>query len=473
MSGPIQNKTRVATPNSFDSSQIDQAYRLTWRHADQLCEISSAEISGPLCRIGKHPSNDVAIEDPTISGCHAELEITVLGCQLRDLSSTNGTWIQGLRINDVLLMESTEIRIGPITISFEPLSAAPAATQKKYAILKAKVPPSHDSSITKFHGIIGGSTQSQQLFNILEKVAAKDVTVLIEGESGTGKEGVAEAIHQASKRATKPFVVLDCAAIPESLIESELFGHERGAFTGATSRYDGHFRQANGGTLFLDELGELPITMQPKLLRVLESRQVRPVGGTKRAPVDVRVITATNRNLGQAVNEGTFREDLYYRLSVVSVRLSPLRDRIDDINLLVPHFIRQLLPDDPNRAKSIISQISDRAWTRLKALPWRGNVRELKNFIERTMVFSDDRLATALIPSADDVGIPTGDIDSNTTQGINLSTPFSTEKRRHVEAFERRYLLSQLAKHDHNFAASARASGLDRMNFKRLAKKYI
>jgi len=461
--------TRIVSPNLINSQ-----YRLTWHCANQSHEIRSATIAGPCCRIGKHQSNDVVVDDPMVSGCHAELKVTAHGYQLTDLSSTNGTWIQGIRINDVLLTTSTTIRVGTIDLTLELLSESNAVQSK----LETTIHSTKTTRPTTFHGIVGCSAQSQQLFEMLEKVAVKDATVLIEGESGTGKEGVAEAIHLASNRAKKPFVILDCAAIPEALIESELFGHERGAFTGATSRYDGHFRQADGGTLFLDELGELPLAMQPKLLRVLESRKVRRVGGSRPDAVDVRVVAATNRNLGKAVNEQAFREDLYYRLSVVSVRLTPLRERPDDIDLLVPHFIRQLLPTDLDRANEIISQISDRVWERLKALPWRGNVRELKNFIERTMVFSDDRILTALIPKQGDANgdasqLSPGENTGESILDINLAEPFSSAKRRHIEEFERKYLLAQLAKHNHKFAPAARASGLDRMNFKRLVKKYM
>jgi DNA-binding NtrC family response regulator len=278
---------------------------------------------------------------------------------------------------------------------------------------------------------------------------------------------VAQAVHQASPRAGGPFVVLDCAAVPATLMESELFGHERGAFTGASARREGRFTEAHGGTLLLDELGELPLELQPKLLRVLESRQVRPLGAAAPHAVDVRLLAATNRDLALEVNRGAFREDLYYRLAVVQVRLPPLRQRPEDIRPLTAHFIQAAMAGEPRRAEEILRGISDANWRRLEGLSWPGNVRELANFIERTLILSGGPIHSAHIPQG---GAGPGAPAS--APAVDLEQPFRDHKARVVQAFERAYLLGQLARHDNNVSAAARAAGLDRMNFKRLLKKY-
>ena len=302
---------------------------------------------------------------------------------------------------------------------------------------------------------------------MLERAAPTDATILVEGESGTGKERVAAAVHQASLRSAAPLVVMDCAAVPANLMESELLGHERGAFTGATTRKQGRVQEAHGGTLFLDEIGELPLEMQPKLLRVLETRQVRPVGGTDTRAVDFRLVAATNRDLAREVNRGSFREDLYYRLAVVQITVPPLRQRTEDLRLLVRHFVGLLL-DDARRAREILRGISEENWRRLEGLPWSGNVRELRNFIERTLILTGGPIHSEYIP--DRAAASGGNADLGPV--VDLDRPFSLHKSEVVAAFERSYLLSQLARHDSNVSAAARASGMDRMNFKRLLKKY-
>jgi DNA-binding NtrC family response regulator len=286
---------------------------------------------------------------------------------------------------------------------------------------------------------------------------------LIEGESGTGKEVVARAIHERSTRADGPFEVFDCAAVPTALVESELFGHERGAFTGASERRIGRVEAANGGTLFLDELGELPLDVQPKLLRVLERREVRRLGGTTTTPVDLRVVAATNRDLAREVNRGAFREDLYYRLAVVRVSLPPLRDRRDDIRPLAEHLIRRaIIP--PLDAESVIGRIASDDWARLVSHPWPGNVRELRNVIERSLALGDGTMEPATMTA--DRGRPRG------TLTVNLVRPFVEHKSDIVAAFEEAYVLGLLARYDGNVSRAARAAGLERMNFKRVLKKY-
>jgi len=234
-----------------------------------------------------------------------------------------------------------------------------------------------------FENIVGTSKKMQEIFRIVDAVADTNATVLIEGESGTGKELVARTIHWRSKRRGGPFVPVDCTSLPKDLIESELFGHEKGAFTGAHVSTKGLFRMADGGTIFLDEIGELPIGVQSKLLRVLEERIVRPVGATQSHPVSVRVVAATNRNLESVMNEQEFRKDLYYRLNVVNIKLPPLRERRDDIPLLVDFFLREMRKDE---SKSAIEGLTSDAMDALVNYSWPGNVRELGNMIERCFV---------------------------------------------------------------------------------------
>ncbi|HVO29710.1 MAG TPA: sigma-54 dependent transcriptional regulator [bacterium] len=246
-----------------------------------------------------------------------------------------------------------------------------------------------------FHGIIGRTSAMRKVFTLIDSIAPTDATVLVNGETGTGKELVARALHDLSPRRDKPFVSVNCAAIPETLLESELFGHEKGAFTGAIRRKTGRFEEAHTGTIFLDEIGELPLSMQSKLLRVLQERQVRRVGGTQAIDIDIRIVLATNRDLEKMVKDGRFREDLYYRVHVVPVTLPSLRERIDDLPLLVEHFVGKYR----GKANSSAQGFSKNALARMSRYPWPGNVRELENFIERALILSRDRII-------DDVDLP-------------------------------------------------------------------
>ncbi|MGB5811242.1 MAG: sigma-54-dependent Fis family transcriptional regulator, partial [Polyangiales bacterium] len=254
------------------------------------------EIASERVTIGRSLICDLVLTDTSVSGTHCEIVANEAGFLLRDLGSTNGTSVSGVRVREGWLEPGVTLKLGHTVVRFEVGSGT------------VEIDLSHQE---RFFELIGHSVRMSEIFAVLEKVAASDLTVLIRGETGTGKELVARAIHRASKRAQKPLVVQDCSAIPANLIESILFGHERGSFTGAADRSRGCFEHADGGTLFLDEVGELDISLQPKLLRVLETHEVRRVGGSRTIPVDVRVVAATNRDLRQMVNDGTFREDLY------------------------------------------------------------------------------------------------------------------------------------------------------------------
>jgi two-component system, NtrC family, response regulator GlrR len=317
------------------------------------------------------------------------------------------------------------------------------------------------SEPTRFGNLVGRSAPMRSLFELLRRASVSDATVLIEGETGTGKEATAEAIHREGTRRNGPFVVIDCGAIPANLLESELFGHERGAFTGAVASRQGAFEAAGGGTIFLDEIGELSLDLQPKILRALERRQVKPVGTTQYAHFDARVIAATNRSLRAEVQAQRFRSDLYYRLAVVQVKLPALRDRGSDLPLLVDHVLRSLGASALPIAAALSSP---EFFGRIRDYRWPGNVRQLRNYIERCVALDDATLSPQLdtMPPANES--PFGAID--------ISQPLKSARERCVGNFERRYLEALLLRHNNNVSAAARAAEVDRIHFYRLLWKH-
>jgi DNA-binding NtrC family response regulator len=293
----------------------------------------------------------------------------------------------------------------------------------------------------------------REVFGLLERVSPSDATILVTGRSGTGKELVAEAVHDHSPRRKGPFMVVDCSAVPRDLIESELFGHAKGSFTGAIANRKGAFEQASGGTLFLDELGELPSDLQPKLLRALERREVRRVGTNEPVPIDVRVVAATNRNLREEVARGSFREDLYYRLAVVQVHLPSLRDRPDDIPLLADHFLRESCKGrEP-------MNISYQTMERLRRHEWPGNVRELRNFIERAVLLSSGGEVDG---SFLDIGEGPRVRTPSEALVVDCEIPFKDAKARLLEEFERAYWVKLMEQCGGNLSAAARTAGMHR-----------
>jgi len=321
-------------------------------------------------QIGSHPSNQIAIRDRTISRFHCEVFVERGGgVWVKDLGSRNGTRVNGTRVREAELSDGAVLELSHLQLAFGWLAERNAL----------EVAPD-----TCFGTLVGSSVPLRAAFALLEKAAKSTFTVLLTGESGTGKSQAAEMIHARSARASKPFRIVDCAAVPANLLDSELFGHERGAFTGATERRLGVFEEADGGTVFLDEIGELPADLQPKLLRVLESREVRRVGSNRHLTVDVRLIAATNRDLRAEVNAGRFRADLYFRLAVLLVQLPALRERPGDIPLIASELVKRLSLDEQTRAALL-----DPAFlARLRLAPWPGNVRELRNAIERALILS-------------------------------------------------------------------------------------
>jgi DNA-binding NtrC family response regulator len=407
--------------------------------------------------VGRSVICDLPLNDQAVSGTHFEIQAHERGFLLRDLDSTNGVFVGDLQVREIWVNHNQTVRIGQTLLRFEPLDRTVDI----------------DVSLREsFHELIGKSLRMREIFALLERVGPTDLTVLIRGETGTGKELVARAIHRASKRAQESLVVQDCSAIPKDLIESTLFGHEKGSFTGAVDRKTGCFEQAEAGTIFLDEVGELDLSLQPKLLRVLEQRTIKRVGGSKEMPVDVRVVAATNRDLRKMVSQGSFREDLYYRLGVVTVELPALRERPEDIPALVNNFLAQIsLRRFADEQRSFT--VSDEAMARMVAYEWPGNVRELRNTVERAASLAEgdrlevpDLLPTSQRSTSEHPGV--GGAGAAVEEGL----PFKEAKQRVIDQFEAAYLRALLDRHGGNVTRSAQAAGLTRYHLRELAKRY-
>jgi transcriptional regulator with PAS, ATPase and Fis domain len=388
--------------------------------------------------IGTHESADLVLSDATVSRFHCEIVIGEGPPLLRDLGSRNGTGVGDTSVLVGHLRDGAMLAVGRTRIRFELTSD------------HVKVPVSDRE---RFGSMRGVSRDMRVVFAQLERAARSDVTVLLTGETGTGKDVAAESIHRESARAGGPFVVVDCGSIPGPLLESELFGHERGAFTGADRSRPGAFELADGGTLFLDELGELGLELQPKLLRALEDRSVQRVGSGVRAQVDVRLVAATNRNLRTEVNAHRFRSDLYYRLAVMEVTLPPLRQRPQDIPGLVEALLEGM-DADPSIIATLVSGTFVGA---LGQHSWPGNVRELRNYLERCVAMEQPMPLGA----TDDGGPPT----------VDVREPYKEARDRWLRHFERRYLEEQLRLHGNNVSAVARASRVDRIHLYRMLSR--
>jgi len=396
--------------------------------------------------VGKEPDNDLHLPDDTVSRRHCELSKEPGGILVRDLGSTNGTRVDGARIETATVPPGTVLRIGEVEVALRAGAA------------KAEVLP---SASTEFGGALGQSLAMRSIFGVLERVAPTDATVLLEGETGTGKDVLARAIWSASPRSGKPFVVVDCGAVAYSLIESELFGHERGAFTGAIAARQGAFELADGGTLFLDEIGELPLDVQPKLLRVLETREFRRVGGNRTMKANVRILAATKRNLTREVAAGKFREDLYFRLAVVPVTVPPLRGRREDIPMLVRHALKAT-------ANGADLTLSEETMQTLAAHDWPGNVRELRNVLERAVYMSQaagtKELTLISLP------ISGGSLDGSFH--FEPGKSYRETRARYEADFEKRYVKWLLGRHGGNVSAAAREARMDRKHLHDIAKKH-
>jgi two-component system response regulator GlrR len=401
-----------------------------------------------LATVGRHKTNDLVLEDPRVSGVHLELRRIGARVHARDAGSTNGTWLGDHRVIEIELAVGAELTIGTTLLRLDVDEDAAGATL---------------SASDSFGELVGQSTVMRELFATLERIAPKNLTVLVQGETGTGKEEVARAIHMLSPRAAAPFVVIDATALPESLAESLLFGHEKGAFTGADQRRIGLFEAADGGTVFLDEIGDLPAPIQAKFLRVLERREVTRVGGTTPAKIDVRVVAATHRDLRHEIDAGRFREDLYFRLAQMRVVLPPLRDRPEDIPVLCQRLLRRA-----GAAEDAHPLIDPGALEQLKAQPWPGNVRELRNVLERASALATD----GTIRRADVAGEGFGFRGTRVERSaLDLGGTFAAAKERAMDRFESAYLAALVKHAGGNLSLAARRANVARHHLRDLLKK--
>jgi transcriptional regulator with GAF, ATPase, and Fis domain len=408
-------------------------------------------ISGDVIRVGKAPENDLCLADETVSRVHFEIARDAKGYLVRDLKSTNGTFLDSAEVKEAYLRAGSVIRAGECELKFTPF-------EERIEIL-----PSEKEALGE---MVGKSPAMREIFGLVEKIAPTDATVLIEGETGTGKDMIARTLHQLSPRADKPFIVVDCGAVAGTLIESELFGHEKGAFTGAVAARQGAFELASGGTVFLDELGELSLDLQPKLLRVLEQRELRRVGSQKTIKVDIRVIAATRKDLRSEVEKGKFREDLFFRLNVVPITAPALRERREDIPLLIDSMLGKLSP-----AGGV--QLTDATRAALMAHDWPGNVRELRNVIERALALGADpgMLVAPLGPEASMAAVAKGVALSDAIE-FEPGLSFRDTKEKWTELFERRYLAWLIKRADGNISKAARDADMDRKYLHKLLRKY-
>ncbi len=409
----------------------------------------------PSVRIGTASDNDLVLTDRAISRRHAEIRMTPEGLLLRDLGSTNGTFINDVRITEAYVPEHAECRLG-----YTRLSVRRHTEERKVAV------PRQDH----LGELVGASERMRELYGLIRAVAPTPTTVHLHGESGAGKELVARTLHALSNR-PGPLVVFDASITDPEMVRNDLFGHIKGAFTGATGSREGAFRQAHTGTLFIDEIGELPLDLQPRLLRVLETRDVTPIGSDRALRVDVRFITATHRDLESMVKAGTFRADLFYRLSVVPIEVPALQEIAEDIPLITRRLCERL---------QLNCRISEAAMAALRGYTWPGNVRELRNVLERAAVMCGDREI-----QPEDLRLPKGARQlSEESAAISTPTatpiskplpppkPSATAARAHLKEMERQMILNSLEHNQNNKAAVARELGIPLSTLKRRLKEY-
>jgi DNA-binding NtrC family response regulator len=405
--------------------------------------------------VGRNPACQIVVDDGKVSAVHAEFIATELGVKVRDLGSRNGTYVSDVRIGEVCIQSPCTLRLGATDLQFEPLRPE-----------KIAVPV-----IPSFGPLVGQSELMRKLFDRFIKVAPTDLTLLIGGETGTGKELAAQAVHMASRRQDRPFIVVDCGSIPPSLAEATLFGHERGAFTGAVDKHTSPFHDAEGGTIFMDELGELPLEVQPKLLRALAERRVKSVGGSTYRPFDVRVIAATRRDLVRAVNQGAFRSDLYFRVAQVKVELPPLRTRVEDIPILVRSMLEDLGDTDAYQ------RVTNAQLERLMRYDWPGNVRELRNAVAVAYALADGNdeidIAAHLGALAEGPGAPNSQSGGMSLVTLGLERrPFQDAKREVLARFAKEYFTKLAEEAKGNVSEMARRAGMERAHVRTYLKRH-
>jgi DNA-binding NtrC family response regulator len=438
--GSTREETRTGIAAPPPAAESVRAYRLVVVEGPETGTTFTVDGGEPSrALVGQSQVCELRLSDRLVSRRHLALTPMPKGLRLVDLESTNGTFVDGVRVFDALLTGGELVRLGETAMSID--AAASRAEELTVA--------------TSFGRLVGSSVAMRRLYPVCERLAKSDVPVVIEGETGTGKEVLAEAIHEASARRGGPFVVFDCTAVPPTLVESELFGHERGAFTGAVMARRGLFEQAHGGTLLIDEIGDLELSLQPKLLRALERSEIRRVGGDRFIKVDIRVLAATRRDLDRDVEAGRFRDDLFFRLAVARVELPPLRERTGDIEVLTRHLWRQLegKGDPPYEFLR-----------KLERQTWNGNVRELANAVARYLALGD-------APQDDGPAAPQARGESLGDDPKLYALPFRLARDQVLASFERAYVQKLLERHGGNVTRAAEASGIGRRYFTTLASR--
>jgi DNA-binding NtrC family response regulator len=433
---PPSGELTVGDTRIIPSKRSDQ------RPLDALLHVTGAPATPPRfrlakgrCVIGSGAGCDIVVSDATVSRQHVELVPVPDGVAVRDMGSTNGTLYLGNRVQEMILSFGGKVTLGAATVAIE--------------IDPASLPAELMFDQYEYRGIVGHSQAMRRLFAMLARLEGSLVSVLIQGESGVGKELIARALHEGSSVAGGPLVAVNCGAFAREVIASELFGHRKGAFTGALDARKGAFASADGGTLFLDEIGEMPLDVQPMLLRALESGEVRPVGSDQPRNVKVRVVTATHRDLVREAAQGRFREDLLYRLAVVRLDVPPLRERPEDVAPLAQRFAKEVGLEA--LGEDVIAQLQGR--------PWEGNARELRNAVQ-----AYGALGVVLGPLRQ----PAAMLEVALAESVDLSKPYLQQKEALVDAFTRVYLAALLDHTQGNKSAAAKISGLDRTYLGRL-----
>jgi transcriptional regulator with GAF, ATPase, and Fis domain len=438
MSGDTKTHQRLVLPSSGKAT----GFRVAVAGAADGAAFVLAGRRSPRRFVGSSAACDLVVADRMVSRRHLALQANGDRLRIEDCASKNGTFVDGVRIEAALLSGGEKVTLGDTQLVVERVEGVDVDV------------PVRDG----FGKLLGASVAMRQLYPLCERLAASTVPVLIEGETGTGKELLAEALHELGPRSARPFVVFDCTAVPPSLLEAELFGHERGAFTGATQAREGVFEAANGGTLFIDEIGDLELAMQPKLLRAIEKLEVRRLGSTRPIKIDVRLIFATRRDLERAVQAGQFRDDLFHRIRVGRIELPPLRERDGDVALLARAFARAFGYGDASIPHEILARWEDSHWS--------GNVRELRNAVLQLLELGTAEPARDVASPDDGLGLR-GFVADCVAKGI----PLAVARQRAVDELERRFVEELLRRHGGDIAAAAAASGVARRQFFRLKAK--
>jgi DNA-binding NtrC family response regulator len=454
--GGFADATTVAVPNLNLRDVPSASYVFTIIEGpDPGLQLKLDAMQPSRVLIGTSEACELRLSDRHASRRHAAVEIAGRHVRLTDLDSTNGTFVDGVMIGEAFLRGGEVVRMG----------ASALRVDQGPALAGAALPDN-----TKFGKVLGASVVMRRLYPLCERLAASDVPVVIEGETGTGKEHLAEALHGASSRRDGPFVVFDCTAAAPNLVESELFGHERGAFTGSVAMRKGVFERAHGGTLLIDEIGDLPLELQPKLLRAIERAEVTRVGGQHPLQVDVRILAATRRNLDRETQHGRFRDDLFHRIAVTRIELPPLRRRDGDVSILAKFFCEQAGASPQVLPAALLA--------RWESFDWPGNVRELRNAVARWLAIGD----------LDDAGVESGgnvfDAEPSSSRApfpsrgdvigqiVSLDLPIGEARQKMLDAFERRYVEHVLDVHGGNVTRAAAAAGVARRHLQRIKAKY-